>query len=577
MAKNQEISAIFDSMAAMMELLNEDPFRINSYRNAARALADLGQDIEQIIAGGWKPKIGGIGTSMAAKIEEYCRTGHMAKYDELRAKLPEHLPELLRLGGLGPKTVAKLWHEAGITSIEELRQCLETCPDRIVAIKGMGEKKVQQMAEALAFVQTAGGRTRLGDVATVVGRFVEQISRCKGASRVTAAGSYRRGRETVGDIDLLCIASKADAPGIIEQFAASPLVGRVLARGDTKGSVLLRGELQADLRVVDKGSFGAALVYFTGSKAHNIVLRSRAIERGLKLNEYGLFRGEESVGGDSEEAIYAALGLPWIAPELREDRGEVAAAEAGALPALVELADIRGDFHMHTTASDGVHDLREMVAACRRLGYRAMAVCDHSKGQVIAHGLDEDRLREQVRQVRELAGEYKDMLVLAGCEVDIGRDGRLDFDDDVLAELDFVMASPHSALGSHGGEATERIIQAIEHPLVNCIGHPTGRVINSRPGMEMDMGAICEAAAARGVALEINADFARLDLRDNDVRTAVTKGTKLMINTDAHSTDNLQAMMPYGVLTARRGWATKADVVNTWPAKRVKEWLNKGR
>lgn len=570
--KNQEIATIFDSIASMMELLGENNFRINSYRNAARALQELTEDVERMDQKQIK-EIPGIGDSTALKILEYCQTGKMTRYEELRAKLPPELPQLLRLPGLGPKTIAKLWKQADITSLAELRTCLEGDRQRLMNIAGLGEKKIEQMTQSLAFVETSGGRVLLGDADRIARGLIESISACPGACRVVAAGSLRRGRETVGDIDLLCEAPQEFAPAIIEQFTRSPLVKRVLAKGDTKGSALLAQDVQADIRVVPTESFGAALAYFTGSKAHNVTLRERAVKRKLKLNEYGLFQGDQPIAGHDEQGVYQALGLPYIEPQLREDRGEIEAAQKGTLPELVNLDDIRGDFQMHTNQSDGVNTLQEMVQACRKLGYHAMAITDHSVSEHQANGLTVERLLEQIKAIRKAARQYDDILLLAGCEVDILKDGRLDYDDEVLAQLDFVLAAPHAALTLTGQAATDRIIKAIENPFVHCIAHPTGRIVNGRAGMEFDMDAVAKAAAAHDVALEINADFHRLDLRDTHVRVAIERGCKIMINTDAHGLADLGQMMPYGVITARRGWATRDAVINTWPRERIAQWL----
>jgi DNA polymerase (family 10) len=614
--KNKEIAAKFEAIAALMELLGENSFRINSYHKAARAIEGLAEDIETVSQQNRTTEIPGIGESTAQKIHEYLATGKMERYDELAAKLPPHLPELMALPGLGPKTAAKLWKEAGITSVADLKQCIEKNPGRLTALEGMGEKKVQQMAQSLAFVQGTGGRMRLGEAARIAQDLVELVSgfRPEGgrASRVVAAGSLRRGRETVGDIDLLCEAPRgtgilpvsptgvppvsghedhgqdardthgrdahathgqdAHATEIIEKFCHAPQVTRVLAQGETKGSVLLAGNVQADLRVVPAESFGAALMYFTGSKEHNIRLREMAIKKGLKLNEYGLYRGKKQVAGATEADVYDKLGLPLIAPELREDRGEIEAALADKLPKLVELSQIRGDFQMHTQASDGLATIEEMIAGCRDRGYHAMAITDHSHSEHQANGLDAKRLAAHAKAIHKAAKKFPDMLVLASCEVDILKDGSLDFDEAVLKGLDFVLVSPHAALNMTGAAATDRLLRAIESGLVHCLGHPTGRLINERPGMEIDIDRLAKAAAKHNVALEVNADPARLDLRDAHVRAALAAGARLMINTDAHSVPSLENMH-FGVTTARRGWATAKDVINTWSAREFKEWL----
>ena len=612
--KNKEIAAKFEAIAALMELLGENSFRINSYHKAARAIEGLAEDIETVSQQGRTTEIPGIGESTAEKIHEYLTSGKIARYDELAAKLPPHLPELMGLPGLGPKTAAKLWKEAGITSVADLKQCIEKDPGRLTALEGMGEKKVQQMAQSLAFVQGTGGRMRLGEAARIAQDLVELVGKIASKARVVAAGSLRRGRETVGDIDLLCEApmcstgilpvsssspavyssveqqqkkqqqrhgqdahathgQDARATGIIEQFCRASQVARVLAQGETKGSVLLAGNVQADLRVVPAESFGAALMYFTGSKEHNIRLRERAIKKGLKLNEYGLYRGEKQVAGATEADVYEKLGLPEIAPELREDRGEIEAALAGKLPKLVELSQIRGDFQMHTKASDGLATIEEMIAGCRDRGYHAMAITDHSHSEHQANGLDAKRLAAHAKAIHQAAKKFPDMLVLASCEVDILKDGSLDFDEAVLKELDFVLVSPHAALNMTGAAATDRLLRAIESGLVHCLGHPTGRLINERPGMEIDIDRLAKAAAKHNVALEVNADPARLDLRDAHVRAALAAGARLMINTDAHSVPGLENMH-FGVTTARRGWATAKDIINTWSVREFKEWLN---
>ena len=572
--KNKEIAAVLAGIADLLEILGEDPFRINSYRKAARAIEDLSEAVEDVAAAGRLQEIAGIGKSTAEKITQYLSTGKVAQYEELLAKVPPKLPELLAVPGLGPKTTAKLWKEAGITSVAELEHAIEDEPARLAELHGFGARKVRQIWESLAFMRSVGQRLRLGDAQAIADTLAKAVAAEKGAEEVVAAGSLRRGKETVGDIDLLCRAPKAAAPKIIDGFTSTPGVVRVLAKGETKGSVVLERQVQADLRVVGPESFGAALAYFTGSKEHNIRLRELAQKKGLKLNEYGLFRGDKQVAGKDEEGIYKALGLPYVPPELREDHGEVEAAAKGELPDLLELADIRGDLHMHTNASDGVNTIDEMVAACRARGYAYMAICDHSKSQIQANGLDEKRLAEQAAAIRKAGKKHKDILVLAGVEVDIFKDGRLDFEADVLAELDFVTASAHSALKMGREEATKRLIRAIEHPHVHCIGHPSGRLINSRPGMELDIEPIARAAAANGVALEINANPLRLDLRDVHVRAALAAGAKILINTDAHATAELD-LMRYGVITARRGWAQKKDILNTLPAEQLKTWLSR--
>jgi DNA polymerase (family 10) len=570
---NRDIAAVFAQIADLMEILGEDRFRINSYRKASRIVEDLTEELAAVAARGELGKIAGVGKSTAAKIEQFLAAGKVDLHEELLARVPDGLTGLLDVQGLGPKTVAKLWHEADVKNLDELRAAVTDTPERLTAIGGMGPRKVEQIREALAFLATAAGRIRLGEAADLAEEMLVALWPCENVVWATRAGSLRRGRETIGDIDILC-GVDGDPRAALDAFANHATVEAVLARGETKCSVRLASGTNADLRVVAQESMGAALAYFTGSKAHNVRLRELAVKAGLRLNEYGLFDGETRIAGEDEESIYTALALPFIAPELREDRGEIEAARNGELPKLLEPADIRGDLHMHTVASDGHNTIDEMVAACRDRGYAYMAICDHSKSQIQANGLDADRLAEHAAAIRAANERYDDIEVLAGVEVDIFKDGTLDFDAEVLGELDFVTASCHSALKMGRAEAAERIVRAIATPHVHCIGHPSGRLINARPGMELDIERIAAAAAEHDVALEINASDWRLDLRDTHVRAAVAAGAKIIINSDAHDIPQLDQMC-FGVQTARRGWATAADVVNTWPPAKLAKWLGR--
>jgi DNA polymerase (family 10) len=574
MSHNRNIVALLEEMADLLELLGENPFRINSYRKASRVVEDLSRDVADLIEEGTLESLSGIGKTTAERIEQYVRTGKIDLHQELLAKIPPGLPGLLEVGGLGPKTAARLWKQAGIESLEELRQAVMEEPQRLTALQGIGPKKVQALRESLEFMDASAGRVLLGRAEAIAHRILDQLRAQPGAQRAEAAGSLRRGKETIGDIDLLCQADADKGPGILAAFADRQDVTKVLSRGDKKCFVLIEEGLEVDLRVVEPESFGAALAYFTGSKDHNVGLRRMAQEQGLKLNEYGLFRGEERLAGREEADVYEALGLAWIPPELREDRGELAAAQEGALPELVQLQDIRGDLHMHTTASDGNNSIEEMIEACRGRGYSYLCISDHSQSQVQANGLSAERLGRHAREVRKIAQRYEDFTAWIGIEVDIFKDGSLDFSQDVLAELDFVTASPHSALTQDRRGATDRIIRAIENPCVHCIGHPSGRLLGRRPGMELDIQAIAAAAAENCTALEINANDHRLDLRDIHVRAAVEAGARLVINTDAHSIDELD-MMRLGILTARRGWAGPGCIVNTWPVEEVRAWTRR--
>jgi DNA polymerase (family 10) len=572
---NRELADIFDQIADLMELFGENRYRINSYQNAARTIRDLSEDVADIAERGELEDIPGVGKSTAEKIRQYVETGKVERYEELRSQAPEALPELMKVPGLGPKTVAKLWKEAGIESLDDLREALQDEPEKLADVEGLGEKKIQQMADSLDFASAAAERITLGEAKELADQLVEAVREQKGVKNVAVAGSFRRGKETVGDIDVLCEAPKSRGEKIIAAFADAPNVRRVLARGKTKGSVVLEGDVQADLRVVPSKSYGAALAYFTGSKAHNVALRELAVKRDWKLNEYGLFQGDRQLAGKNERDIYTKLELDFVPPELREDRGELDAAADGKLPDLLELDDIRGDLHVHTNATDGINTIEEMVAAARERGYQYLAICDHSKSQVQAGGLSADELAEHAAAIREEGKKHDDIEVLAGVEVDIFKDGRLDFEEDVLSELDFVTASPHSALSLGEKDATRRIIKAIENPCVHCIGHPSGRLLGRRKGMDIDIEEIAAAAAENNVALEINAHPMRLDLRDTHVRAAIEAGARILINTDAHSTGELD-LMTYGVTTARRGWAGKKDILNTRTARQLTKWLNKG-
>ena len=573
---NEQIAAVFEEMADVMEILGEDRFRINSYRKVARVLAETAEDVAALAEANELESLPGVGKGTAGRIAELLETGKLAQHEELLGRIPTGLPALLTIQGLGPKTVGKLWKHGQVESLDDLKAALSQSPSPLEEIEGLGPKKLALIAEAIEFAAGAAARHRLDEAHAIAAPLRQRVAGCKGAGRVQVAGSLRRWRETVGDIDLLCEADTKHAGAVMDTFASAQGVTKVLAKGNTKSSVIVADRIQADLRVVPAESFGAALQYFTGSKAHNVALRELAVRKKLKLNEYGLFDAEgNQIAGADEEGIYAALGLEWVCPELREDRGEIQAAAEGKLPDLITLADIRGDLHMHTTASDGRNSIDEMINACRARGYKYMAITEHSKGQIQANGLDEVRLAEHCAAIRAAASKYKDILVLTGIEVDILKDGHLDFSDDVLAELDFVTASPHSALSQDREGATKRLIKAIENPNVDVIGHPSGRLIGKRAGMELDIGKIAAAAAANDTALEINAQPMRMDLRDIHVRAAVEAGAKLLICTDAHDAapDGNLSLMPYGVHTARRGWARAADVINTWPPAKLKKWL----
>jgi DNA polymerase (family 10) len=563
---NQDIGHVFDEIADLLEIKGEDTFRVNSYRRMARTIAELAQDIHDVAARGELADLPGIGKSSAQKIQELIDTGKLRMRAELAAEVPESLLKLLEIPSVGPKKVALLWKERGVLTLDDLKAAIAA--GKLAGLKGFGEKTVQQIAHGIEFLEQSAGRVRLGTAWRIAEEMCVAIRGMKAVQRVEPAGSLRRGRETIGDLDLLCIAD--DGAGVIREFTQLPLVTQVMAAGDTKGSVLVEYRpghaIHVDLRVVPAESFGAAWQYFTGSKEHNVRLRERAVKRGWSLNEYGLTEGDRVIASRTEADIYAALGLPWLPPELREDRGELDLKELP--PDLLALKHIRGDLHMHTPASDGRNTVEELAAAARTLGYKYICITEHSASSVIANGLKPERLRQHIKDVRAAAKPIKGITVWIGAEVDILADGKLDYPDKLLAELDFVIASIHSGMGSDETANTWRTLTAMQSPYVNCIGHPTGRLIGEREAMALDIEAVAKEAARTGTALEINANHFRLDLKDQHARLARDLGAKLMLGTDAHGIDQLDQMR-FGVITARRAWLRKADVLNTRAAKDI--------
>jgi len=567
---NADVARVFNEIADLLEIKGEDAFRVNSYRRVARTVADLAGDINEIAARGALDQLPGVGKSSAQKIQELLATGRVALRDELAAEIPFGLLELLSIPSVGPKKVATLWKERGIQSLADLKAAIAA--GKLSDLKGFGPRSIEQIARGIEFLERSAGRVRLGDAWYVAERLRQALAAMPGVQRVEHAGSLRRARETVGDLDLLCVASDGEA--VIQEFTCLPGVVEVLAAGETKASVRVEyaagQSIQVDLRVVPEQSFGAAWQYFTGSKEHNVRLRELAVKRGWSLNEYGLTEGERIIAARSEEEIYAALGLPWIPPELREDRGEF---ELKTIPAdLLRLEHIRGDLHMHTTASDGRNTIEEMAAAAKQRGYKYICITEHSASSAIANGLRPERLRRHIQAVRAAAERITGLTVWIGTEVDIHADGTLDYPDELLAELDFVTASIHAGMGHDLEANTRRTLAAIANPYVNCIGHPTGRLINEREAMPIDIEAIAREAARTGTALEINANYYRLDLKDQHVRLARDLGAAILISTDAHAVDQLD-MMYFGVLTARRGWLRREDVLNTRPAKDIRAFV----
>jgi len=568
---NADIASVFDEIADLLDISGDNPFRIRAYRNASRTVLDLGRELQQMVEQGEDlTALPGIGDDLAEKIVDIVRTGTTPALDKLRKEVPAGIVELLRLPGLGPKRVKTLWKALKIESVHELEAAARD--GRVRQLDGFGEKTEQQILDAIQIHMDQGRRflrAAVAPYAEALRQFLEDIP---GVELVELAGSYRRAKETVGDLDVLVVAGSKSP--VVERFAAYDEVRKVLSQGDTKSSVVLRSGIQVDLRVVQPESFGAALHYFTGSKAHNIAIRRIGQQLGLKLNEYGVFRGEEYVAGATEKDVYKAVGLPWIPPELREDTGELRAAQERTLPRLLEAEDIRGDLHMHTMASDGQNTIAELAEAARRRGYEYIAITEHSQRLAMAGGLDERRLREQLAEIDAYNAEHDGLRVLKGIEVDILEDGGLDLPDSVLKELDLVVGSVHSLFKLPGEQQTARILRAMENPYFTMLGHPTGRLLLEREPYEVDMGRVIQQARDCGCFIELNSHPLRLDLNDAFCRLAREEGVLVCINTDAHGTMDLDYIR-YGVGQARRGWLEKKHVLNTRPLKQLRALLAK--
>jgi DNA polymerase (family X) len=555
---NRQIARVFAEIADLLEIKGENAFKIRAYRTAADTINTWGDPVSPMDEGQLRA-LPGIGKDLAAKIRELATTGACGFHQELLEEFPPTILDILRLQGVGPKTVALLYGVLNIRTVDELAEAARS--GRLRELKGMGARKEALILRAIEERQRETGRHLLSDTSSASAELVAHLRLQAPAVEFIPVGSLRRGCETCGDIDILAVGGD---PALMDVFVGYPPVERVLGHGATKSSVLLRGGYQADLRLVAAESRGAAMQYFTGSKAHNIVLRDRAIQLGFKLNEYGLFRTDDDarVAGETEDAIYEALGLKWIEPELRENRGEIDAAAAARLPRLVSAADIRGDLHTHTTATDGRDDIEAMAAAAHRLGYRYIAITDHSKALAMANGLDEARALQHAERVRALNGRFDGMTLLAGIECDILPDGQLDLADDCLAQLDIVVASIHSHFSQDEAQMTDRVLRALECRWVDVLGHPTGRRLLKRDPLRLTMDAVLNAAARHGVALEINCQVDRLDLNDVNARLARDRGVPLVISTDAHSVAAL-GNVQWGIQMARRAWVTPDDVLNT--------------
>lgn len=572
----EQIAAVFENIARLLELKGENPFKTRAYTHAARALETLHEPLETLVAEERLVAVDGIGKATGEKIAEFHRTGRLAYYDNLRDEFPPDILSLFELQGLGGKKIKVLWDKLGIASVTKLERA---CKDGSVAsLPGFGEKTAANILKAIEHDRSHAGEFRFGDVAVLAESLLDDLRGHPDVGLARIAGSYRRRKEIVRDLDF--IVSSKNPTGVMEFFTTHRLVANVLSHGATKSSVILGNGIQCDLRVVGGGEFPFALNYFTGSKEHNVRIRSRALAKGWSLNEYRFSEAQgkklrEPIPEIHEEAdIYRALGLDPVEPELREDRGEVEAAEAHRLPQLIELSNLRGTFHNHTTESDGRASLEEMAAAARDLGLEYLGIADHSKASFQANGLDAKRLAAQVARIRELNATFDDFRLLAGTECDILKDGTLDFPDEVLATLDYVVASVHSSFTLPSAAMTQRVIRAMENPHVTMLAHPTGRLLLGRDPYQIDIPAVLDAAAATGTFIELNANPRRLDLDWRWWPMAKEKGVRCVINPDAHSVDGLQHLA-FGVGIARKGWLTRDDVINTRPLDQILELLGK--
>lgn len=596
MSLNHELADVFARMSSVMQIKGENQFKAIAFAKVGRILNDMAFDVRKCVEDNTLCDMEGIGSSSQKIIEEYVKTGRSVDHDELLASVPPGLLEMLHIPSMGPKTIAQLWNDRNITNIADLVKAIDD--GKLEGLKGIGEKKIQAIKQGIAMRSQAAQRMRLGEAWPVAELLLMRLRDLPPVRQAEVAGSLRRRKESIGDVDLICSLKEdksgaaSAGPAVSAAFVKFPEVERIQGQGATKASVITAGGLQVDLRIVPADNFGAAVLYFTGSKDHNVRLRGRAQDLGMTLNEWGLYKLDEydraakktaqappikPVASKTETDVYKKLGLAYIEPELREDRGEVDAAASAKLPKLISLEDIRGDLHTHTTASDGANSIEEMAEAAKSLGYSFLAITDHSKSQVIANGLSVERLLKHVNQIRKIASKLKGITLLAGAEVDILADGRLDYEDAVLADLDIVVASPHLALKQDEKKATDRILRAIDNRYVTLIGHPTGRIINARPGLPLDFPRIYKAAAQSGTALEINSGYPRLDLNDIHARGAVEAGVTLSINTDAHSTGELAAQITFGIGQARRAWVEPKHVINCMSTNDLKTFISHKR
>jgi DNA polymerase (family 10) len=598
---NADIAAALEQIARLSDLLGEDTFRGVAHSRAARAIEASADDFVAMAkatdASAQLTAVKGIGPALAKKIIELATTGKIAELDKMQAQVPPGLLPLSNIQGLGPKTIRTFWQEAGVTDAASLKKALDD--GTIEKLPRMSARTVEKLKAAIAVASETGSRIPLGQASAVARRIIDRLGKVKGVQKIEAAGSLRRGKETVGDIDM--VVATTDPAAVTEAFRTMPDVRQVLSGGEHRSSVRVGVKLssrwddgpesvespsgpsiQVDLRACPPAQFGSMMCYFSGSKEHVVTTRQMALERGWTLNEWGLFpndkhptppqdRGVKPLASKTEEEIYARLGLPWIPPELRENTTEFTLKET---PRLIEIGDIKAELHAHTKASDGSMTILQLAKLAKARGYHTIAVTDHSQSSALAGGLKPDRLREHIKAIRAAQQEIDGITILAGSEVDIKPNGTLDYDDELLAELDIVVASPHASLSQDSAAATERMVKAASHPLVRILGHPTGRLVLRRRGIEPDMPAVIAAARANNVALEINAHWHRLDLRDTHVKMAIDAGCLISINCDTHHESDLDNLQ-YGIATARRGWVTPERCINTWPAAKLRKWLKR--
>ena len=567
--ENHEIAAVFEEIASLMKIIQDDPkwnFKAVAYDRAKRSIESFPERLEDVARDPNRKltDIPGIGADLAKKIAELVETGKSAYHEEQLAKVPRGLLDLLQLQTVGPQKVRLFHQQANVNSVDDLEAAAKE--GRLRSLPGMSAKSEENILKAIETYRRAAGRFHLDTAVETADILTAWLRDLKAVEEVTPAGSLRRGRETVGDLDLLVTGT--DASKIADHFVKFPGIASILAKGEDKVSVKLKNDMQVDVRLLDRSSYGAALQYFTGSKEHNVALRGRAKRNGWTLNEYGLFEGEKLLASRTEEEIYAKLGLAWIPPELRENQGEIEAAETGELPKLVELGDIRGDLQMHTTASDGRVSIEEMAAAAKALGYEYILITDHSTAVTVANGLSEERAVEHIQRIHAARKKVAGIEIWAGTEVDIMGAGTLDYSDELLKQFDIVLASVHSRMNMPADEMTTRLLRALENPYVRILGHPTGRILLRRDPFLFDIEKVFAVAKKFGVILEVNAAPERLDLSDRHVKLARDRGLKIVISTDAHDPQHFK-LMRYGVTTARRGWMEKSGVLNTLPAKKL--------